>query len=546
MQTSRFLFELLSVSTQMSLSPRERERTIEMRGLPEKITTVGHTPRLTAEQQSAPPRSELMRNTMDSLVYSPRTLHALALSPRNVNPEHLERHMRGEVVRILSGGNNQMLREAARRRDTFTSRTLQLRDPLLPRNKTPRDNPPQPSWWGSTDGAGRAAEQALKVKRTFGRFDANNNGLLEVKELRRALLHHGVNMNGVNASAILSAYDDNPDGKLDLAEFTLVVRDLTEQRAALEPHPPISPRRPQPPLQPPPVDLEQEAAASRLQHEIRAHQAEKHEERAEQQRAAMVVQKNLRGAKGRKKYLDEKDRLVSHYHKLLQKQIQTRFKSYARCFRMIDADNSGSIDPAELKTHLPGMFNLTIPDSVMEDLIKLTDKDGDGEIRFAEFARVFSADDVHAMKKTLQAAGGESRILQSMREPMSETNMPMPIKVYNTHFAPGSFIPSFDCAAPLRRLPNCPRGFPKGTDLRPPPRTVRLQNAFRLGLKAQAGASSYWSPRAGPLAFPAGKKSDVHVPLSLGWDPRQLGVGVDEPGISNKTLKWLGVKEAPL
>jgi hypothetical protein len=52
--------------------------------------------------------------------------------------------------------------------------------------------------------------------------------------------------------------------------------------------------------------------------------------------------------------------------------------------------------------------------------------------------------------------------------------------------------------------------------------------------------------RAGPLAFPAGKKSDVHVPLSLGWDPRQLGVGVDEPGISNKTLKWLGVKEAPL
>jgi hypothetical protein len=252
MQTSRFLFELLSVSTQMSLSPRERERTIEMRGLPEKITTVDHTPRLTAEQQSAPPRSELMRNTMDSLVYSPRTLHALALSPRNVNPEHLERHMRGEVVRILSGGNNQMLREAARRRDTFTSRTLQLRDPLLPRNKTPRDNPPQPSWWGSTDGAGRAAEQALKVKRTFGRFDANNNGLLEVKELRRALLHHGVNMNGVNASAILSAYDDNPDGKLDLAEFTLVVRDLTEQRAALEPHPPISPRRPQPPLQPPP------------------------------------------------------------------------------------------------------------------------------------------------------------------------------------------------------------------------------------------------------------------------------------------------------
>ncbi len=459
-------------------TPRDRaERTIKAMALSARPAMppimAGRTMRLTAEQQSAPPRSELMQNTMDSIVFSPRsspqTLNALALSPRNVSPGTLARHMRGEDVPVCSGGNNAILREGARRRDNFSSRTVQLLNPIA--RPSPRDNPPHPEWW-------------------TGNFRWQQ----------------------------------------------------AEQHASLEPHPPASPppRHPQPL---PAADPVEAAAAARLQHEVRAHQAVKREERAQNEHAATVVQRHSRGIKGRRKYLTEKDRTLSHYHKLLQKHIQTRFSSYARCFRMIDADSSGAVDPTELKTLLPSMFNLTVPEPVMDQLIALTDKDGDGEIRFAEFARVFSADDIHQMKRTLQAAGGESRILQAMRDPLSETNMPMPIKVYNSHFAPGAFVPSVDASAATSSF--VPRGFPQGTDLRPPPRARRLQNAFRLGLKASV-RDTVWHPRTGALALPAGKKSDVHQPLTLAWHPSQLGVGVDEPGISGTTLKWLGVKEAPL
>lgn len=65
-------------------------------------------------------------------------------------------------------------------------------------------------------------------------------------------------------------------------------------------------------------------------------------------------------------------------------------------------------DKHELKTMLNAMFTLNIPDHVMEELVQLADIDGDGAIRYAEFARVFSADDIRHMKKTLRASGGGS------------------------------------------------------------------------------------------------------------------------------------------
>ena len=91
------------------------------------------------------------------------------------------------------------------------------------------------------------------------------------------------------------------------------------------------------------------------------------------------------------------------YHKVLKRSLETRFGELRRAFRLIDEDNSGDCDREELKGMLNAMFNLNIPDNVMDRIIDLADMDGDGSINFAEFARVATEDDVLNMKQTLQA-----------------------------------------------------------------------------------------------------------------------------------------------
>ena len=88
------------------------------------------------------------------------------------------------------------------------------------------------------------------------------------------------------------------------------------------------------------------------------------------------------------------DAAVSCYHKLLRNKLAGRFSSLRRSFRQIDADASGTCDRGELKFMLAAMFSLDIPGAVMDRLIDLADYDGDGQIKFNEFARIFSSDDV--------------------------------------------------------------------------------------------------------------------------------------------------------
>ena len=94
---------------------------------------------------------------------------------------------------------------------------------------------------------------------------------------------------------------------------------------------------------------------------------------------------------------------VVHHHKILKRLMETRFGEIRRAYRLIDEDNSGSCDRGELKHMLNAMFNLTIPDPVLDRMIDLADFDGDGDINFAEFARVMTTDDILNMKRTLQA-----------------------------------------------------------------------------------------------------------------------------------------------
>jgi len=96
------------------------------------------------------------------------------------------------------------------------------------------------------------------------------------------------------------------------------------------------------------------------------------------------------------------DEDVEYWFKIMQEKMTTRFSELRRAFRTLDEDASGSLDREEFKQVLV-MFNLGIPDRVMNKLIDLADFDGDGSINYAEFARIFTAENINNLKQTLQA-----------------------------------------------------------------------------------------------------------------------------------------------
>jgi len=101
------------------------------------------------------------------------------------------------------------------------------------------------------------------------------------------------------------------------------------------------------------------------------------------------------------------DEDVEYWFKIMQEKMTTRFSELRRAFRTLDEDASGALDRDEFKQVLV-MFNLGIPDRVMNKLIDLADFDGDGSINYAEFARIFTSENVLKMKQTVQAVEGDA------------------------------------------------------------------------------------------------------------------------------------------
>ena len=78
-----------------------------------------------------------------------------------------------------------------------------------------------------------------------------------------------------------------------------------------------------------------------------------------------------------------------------------KYSRITDAFKFIDSDRTGTLDRPEV---LRLLTEFNIPDishATIETLIDFADYDGDGEINYAEFARVLTADDVMAMKDTL-------------------------------------------------------------------------------------------------------------------------------------------------
>ena len=68
-----------------------------------------------------------------------------------------------------------------------------------------------------------------RISASFAYHDRNHSGFLDYRELRAALRHYGLDLSTAEAMRLVARYDDQPDGKLEYAEFAELIRDLEQQ-----------------------------------------------------------------------------------------------------------------------------------------------------------------------------------------------------------------------------------------------------------------------------------------------------------------------------
>jgi|LauGreDrversion4_1035100.scaffolds.fasta_scaffold11967_3 Ca2+-binding EF-hand superfamily protein len=94
-------------------------------------------------------------------------------------------------------------------------------------------------------------------------------------------------------------------------------------------------------------------------------------------------------------------------HHLVKSRLATQFGELRNAFRKYDTDRSGSISHEEMVAAIQGL-ELGLPQKAIQRMIDLADYDEDGEVSFAEFARIISADDIIEMKNSLEASATTS------------------------------------------------------------------------------------------------------------------------------------------
>lgn len=137
---------------------------------------------------------------------------------------------------------------------------------------------------------------------------------------------------------------------------------------------------------------------------------------------------------------------LQRFHKLIADKFKTRFSEVRKGFRILDQDQSGMLSRKEMKA-VVHMFNLSVPDRILEAFVELADYDGvrrqalpqpasatpsrrlakrvwlsssvclrpahrsivpprrpqSDAVKYDEFARIMTADDILEMKDTLMA-----------------------------------------------------------------------------------------------------------------------------------------------
>ena len=99
---------------------------------------------------------------------------------------------------------------------------------------------------------------------------------------------------------------------------------------------------------------------------------------------------------------------VNEAAKAFKDELEEKYTRLTDAFKFIDADRTGTLDRAEVKRLLVEFNIPDISEATIETLIDFADFDGDGEINYAEFARVLHAKDVFAMTNEYMRKRAES------------------------------------------------------------------------------------------------------------------------------------------
>jgi len=79
--------------------------------------------------------------------------------------------------------------------------------------------------------------------------------------------------------------------------------------------------------------------------------------------------------------------------KQAQQALNSRFSDMWKAFKYVDLDNSGTLDEHEIKRALK-MWNVSVDDSKLEELMAACDHDGDGQVDYKEFVDALARDTV--------------------------------------------------------------------------------------------------------------------------------------------------------
>lgn len=108
------------------------------------------------------------------------------------------------------------------------------------------------------------------------------------------------------------------------------------------------------------------------------------------------------------------DQELRRAHSMIKARLSSQFGELRQAFRAFDTDASGFISVEEAESTL-STLELGLPKRIVSRIIDIADYDGDGDISFAEFCRVLTADDIIYMKDSLSAGTGGNHAVVDTR-----------------------------------------------------------------------------------------------------------------------------------